>query len=213
MGQWVGAVHNGNCSGSSWRTGGWGVWRFFMYSAASIFICYVSYLPPIYCRPSFFFTKDQPSATCRRLRNCPPPSLRMRCWSSEPAFQFIPQQTCPPPGILHRIRVQYELRMHLVLNWPDRYPTIYLAGERSFLALNSRGKKGFSKNHIYFSILICFCLFFQISFCSQVSVLRPEFLPYLKYRYNIWQDAGIPTRVAATAVRWATNELHTSLIL
>ena len=107
----------------------------------------------------FFFTKDQPSATCRRLRNFPPPSLRMRCWSSEPAFQFIPQQTCPPPGILHRIRVQYELRMHLVLNWPDRYPTIYLAGERSFLALNSRGKKGFSKNYIYFSILICFCLF------------------------------------------------------
>ena len=30
--------------------------------------------------------------------------------------------------------------------------------------------------------------------------------------YNIWQDAGIRTRVAATATRCATNELHTSLI-
>ena len=29
--------------------------------------------------------------------------------------------------------------------------------------------------------------------------------------YNIWQDAGIRTRVAATAASWATNELHTSL--
>ena len=114
-----------------------------------LFVMSVTYRPFIV--DLLFFTKDQPSATCRRVRNCPPPSLRRRCWSSEPAFQFIPQQTCPPPGILHRIRVQYELRMHLVLNWPDRYPTIYLAGERSFLALNSRGKKGFSKNHIYFS--------------------------------------------------------------
>ena len=29
--------------------------------------------------------------------------------------------------------------------------------------------------------------------------------------YNIWQDAGIQTRVAAFAARCATNELHTSL--
>ena len=30
-------------------------------------------------------------------------------------------------------------------------------------------------------------------------------------RYNIWQDAGIRTRVAANAAKCATNELHTSL--
>ena len=32
------------------------------------------------------------------------------------------------------------------------------------------------------------------------------------YRYSIWQDAGIRTRVAATAARCATNELHTPLM-
>ena len=31
--------------------------------------------------------------------------------------------------------------------------------------------------------------------------------------YNIWQDAGIRTRLAETAARCATNELHTSLHL
>ena len=31
--------------------------------------------------------------------------------------------------------------------------------------------------------------------------------------YNIWQDAGNWTRVAANAARCATNELHTSLVL
>ena len=30
--------------------------------------------------------------------------------------------------------------------------------------------------------------------------------------YNIWQDAGIRTRDAATAAKCATNELHTSLM-
>ena len=30
------------------------------------------------------------------------------------------------------------------------------------------------------------------------------------FMYNIWQDAGKRTRVAATAARCATNELHTS---
>ena len=29
--------------------------------------------------------------------------------------------------------------------------------------------------------------------------------------YNIWQDAGIRTRVAANAARRTSNELHTSL--
>ena len=31
--------------------------------------------------------------------------------------------------------------------------------------------------------------------------------------FNIWQDAGNRTRVAATAARCATNELHTFLAL
>ena len=39
----------------------------------------------------------------------------------------------------------------------------------------------------------------------------PLFVPSLNFIYSIWQDAGIRTRVAATAVRCATNELHTSL--
>ena len=30
--------------------------------------------------------------------------------------------------------------------------------------------------------------------------------------YNIWQDAGIRTRVAATAAKCATNELHSTHI-
>ena len=39
---------------------------------------------------------------------------------------------------------------------------------------------------------------------------RTPFLVF-SFIYNIWQDAGIRTRVAATAARCATNELHTSL--
>ena len=31
------------------------------------------------------------------------------------------------------------------------------------------------------------------------------------FMYNVWQDAGKRTRVAATIARCATNELHTSL--
>ena len=45
-------------------------------------------------------------------------------------------------------------------------------------------------------------------FCSQGPVLRPGFL-YRYFLYNIQQDAGIRTRVAATAARSATNEQHT----
>ena len=33
----------------------------------------------------------------------------------------------------------------------------------------------------------------------------------LNFMYSIWQDAGIRTQVAATAVRCATNKLHASL--
>ena len=33
----------------------------------------------------------------------------------------------------------------------------------------------------------------------------------LYFMYNIWQDAGIQTPVAATAARCAPNELHTSI--
>ena len=36
-------------------------------------------------------------------------------------------------------------------------------------------------------------------------------LPGFYFSYNIWQDAGIRTRVAETAARCATIELHTSL--
>ena len=48
------------------------------------------------------------------------------------------------------------------------------------------------------------------SFCSQAPELRPGFI-YTLHMYNIWQDAGNRTRVAASAARCATNELHTSL--
>ena len=43
--------------------------------------------------------------------------------------------------------------------------------------------------------------FFKYFFCSQGPV------------YNIWQDAGIRTRVASTAAKFTTNEVHTSLKL
>ena len=39
------------------------------------------------------------------------------------------------------------------------------------------------------------------------STFRPE----LNFMYSIWQDAGVRTRVAATASRYATNELHTHI--
>ena len=45
--------------------------------------------------------------------------------------------------------------------------------------------------------------------CSQGPALRPGFY----FMYNIWQDAGIRTRIAATAARYATNKVHTSLFL
>ena len=34
---------------------------------------------------------------------------------------------------------------------------------------------------------------------------------FSSFMYNIWQDAGIRTRYAATSARYATNELNTSL--
>ena len=40
------------------------------------------------------------------------------------------------------------------------------------------------------------------------SALRPRFLIYVQY----WHDAGILTRVDATAARCATTRLHTSLM-
>ena len=39
----------------------------------------------------------------------------------------------------------------------------------------------------------------------------PLSIPDFYFMYNIWQDAGIRTRVAANAAKCATNELHTSL--
>ena len=54
-------------------------------------------------------------------------------------------------------------------------------------------------------------MFFQL-FLSQRfggSALRARFLLFVQY----WQDVGIRTRVAATADRWATNELHAYLLL
>ena len=56
-------------------------------------------------------------------------------------------------------------------------------------------------------IKLSYCFFV----CAQVTVLRPGF--FLYFFYIIWQDAGKRTRVAATADRCATNELHTSLIV
>ena len=38
-------------------------------------------------------------------------------------------------------------------------------------------------------------------------------VPGFYFLFNIWQDAAIRTRVAATAARCATNELHTSLMI
>ena len=46
-------------------------------------------------------------------------------------------------------------------------------------------------------------------FCAQGPVHRSW---YFYFMYSIWQDAGIRTRVAATAARCVTNELHTSLM-
>ena len=37
----------------------------------------------------------------------------------------------------------------------------------------------------------------------------PLSVPGFYFMYNIWQDAGIRTRVAATAARCAANELYT----
>ena len=50
-------------------------------------------------------------------------------------------------------------------------------------------------------------------FLKTLFVTRVPYTPsrVLNYLYNIWQDAGIWTRVAAPAARCATNELHTSL--
>ena len=39
----------------------------------------------------------------------------------------------------------------------------------------------------------------------------PISVPSFYFMYSIWQDAGIRTLVAATAARFSTNELHTSL--
>ena len=46
--------------------------------------------------------------------------------------------------------------------------------------------------------------FFKTLFVPRV----PFSVPILYFNYNIWQDAAIQTRVAATAARCATNELH-----
>ena len=52
--------------------------------------------------------------------------------------------------------------------------------------------------------------FFSTLFVPRIKE-GPLFVPSLNFIYSIWQDAGIRTRVAATAARCATNELHTSL--
>ena len=52
--------------------------------------------------------------------------------------------------------------------------------------------------------------FIYYSFCLGVKE-SPLSVPSFYFMYNIWQDAGIQTRVAAFAARCATNELHTSL--
>ena len=50
-----------------------------------------------------------------------------------------------------------------------------------------------------------------------MNLKKTLFVPRFPYSvpdfllYNIWQDIGIRPRIAATAARSATNELHTSL--
>ena len=63
-----------------------------------------------------------------------------------------------------------------------------------------RGRGG--EPFFYITIFVLFVPWFPFSVLG--------FLLYCMY--NIWQDAGIRTRVAATAARCATNELHTSLM-
>ena len=50
---------------------------------------------------------------------------------------------------------------------------------------------------------------FYFVFCPKVKQ-GPLSVPGFYFMFNIWQDAGIRTRVAATAAKCATNELHTS---
>ena len=40
------------------------------------------------------------------------------------------------------------------------------------------------------------------------SALCPEFLLYVHFMYNIWQDAGIRTQIASTAARWAIHYMY-----
>ena len=85
--------------------------------------------------------------------------------------------------------------------------------------------------HIYDSVLMLpsvhiLCSPFYPSVLLQSCALLHIYLLFLKlflfpgshtpsrgfyFMFNIWQDAGNRTRVAATAARCATNELHTSL--
>ena len=60
----------------------------------------------------------------------------------------------------------------------------------------------FYDSHVLYTVDYFKKIFFY-SFCSWVPVLRPRIFIYVQY--NIWQDAGIRTRVAATAARFAAT--------
>ena len=53
----------------------------------------------------------------------------------------------------------------------------------------------------------------NILFFPSVPYFVPGFFTSCTGTYNIWQDAGIRTRVAVMAARCATNERHTSLVI
>ena len=67
------------------------------------------------------------------------------------------------------------------------------------------------KNWILLTVPYMFDIFFKTLFVPKVRRVRSPPQDFY-FMYNIWQDAGNRTRVAANAARCATNELHTSLV-
>ena len=68
-----------------------------------------------------------------------------------------------------------------------------------------------------------YCILYSLNKCNLLYIFSNLFIPKVKegplsvtsfyFKYRMRQDTGIRTRVAATAARWATNELHTSLYI
>ena len=80
--------------------------------------------------------------------------------------------------------------------------------KRNFIFVVSRNWSETKRNCFCFAKFRFEAKFFLKRNWDTLSCTRPGCFYFM---YNIWQDAGIRTRVAATAARCATNELHTSL--